>query len=143
MRRDDANLALDAKTIADDGRDVVENLGQVATRLALNQNRRDEEAGVEQQHSTRELLQGIGQRHAIVLLVVEQLELGPDRLRHFFSDHRQTGRERVAGLERPRDERQRLGKLFLELQHPLGALIAKQRGRREGCRGGHTDGQQH
>ena len=52
---------------------------------------------------SRKFLQRVGERHAVVLLVVEQLELGADRRGHFLGDHRQAGGERVAGLERARD----------------------------------------
>ena len=65
----------------------------------------------------RERLERVGQRHAVVLLVVEQPELGASRIRDFVGDHRHAGRERVAGAQRAGDEVDRLRKLILELAH--------------------------
>src|SRR6187401_2246713 len=47
VRRDDLDLPLDLEAIADDRRKVVEDLGEIATGLALRQHRRDEEPRVE------------------------------------------------------------------------------------------------
>ena len=81
VRRDDADLPLHPEPIADDRREVVENLGEVAAGLALRQHGGDEEPRVEQRDPLARSLQRVRQRHAEVLLVVEQLELGADRRR--------------------------------------------------------------
>ena len=115
VRRDDPDLSFDAEPIADDRRDVVEDLREIAAGLALNEHRRDEEPRVEQRDAACELFEGVWQRHPEVLLVVEQLEHRPDGRGHLFRDHGQTGRERMTRLQRARDEREGFGKLFLEL----------------------------
>ena len=65
-----------------------------------------------------ERLQRLRQRHAEVLLIEQQPELRTDRLGHLVGDHRQPGRERMAGAQRAGEQIDRLGKLLLELDHP-------------------------
>ena len=69
VRRVDAHLAQHLEPLADDVREVVENLRQVAAGVALDQHRGDEEADVEQRHPLGQLVQRVAQRQAEVLLV--------------------------------------------------------------------------
>ena len=131
MRGDDAHLALHLEALADDVRQVAQDLGQVAAALALRQHRGHEEPGVEQRDALGERLERVAQRHAEVLLVVEQPELAGHRLRRLFGDERQPGREGVAGAQRARDQIDRLRELLLELPHPLRRLEADDQERHE------------
>ena len=74
-------------------------------------------------HALGDRLQRIGERHAEVLLVVEQPELAGHRLRHLVGDHAQPGREGVAGAQRAGDQVDRFRELLLELPQPLGRLV--------------------
>src|SRR5438093_904413 len=49
--RMDAHLAADLESLADDVREVVENLGQITPRIALNQHGGDEEPHVEERQA--------------------------------------------------------------------------------------------
>ena len=112
VRRVDPHLAENLEALADDVREVLENLGQVAARLALDQDRGREEPDVEQRHADRQVVERVLQRQTEVLLVERLAELGSDRLRHLVGDHLQAGRERVAGLERARNQVERLRELL-------------------------------
>ena len=56
------DLTPDSKSFANDRRELVEHLRQVAAGLALRQHGRDEDSRVEQRHAVRELLQNVGER---------------------------------------------------------------------------------
>ena len=122
VRRVDAHLAEDLEALADDVGEVLEDLGQVAAGLALDQDRGREEPHVEQRHADGEVRQRVLQRQAEVLLVERLPELGADRLRHLVGDHLQAGREGVARLQRARHQVQRLGERFLERAQPARPL---------------------
>ena len=122
VRRVDPHLAQNLEALADDVREVLEDLRQVAAGLALDQDRGREEPHVEQRHAHGQVLERVLHRQAEVLLVERLAELGADRLGHLVGDHLQAGRERVAGLERAGDQIQRLRELFLERAQPAGAL---------------------
>ena len=76
---------------------------------------------------SRQVVERVLQRQAEVLLVERLPELGPDRLRHLVGDHLQPGRKRVAGLERARDQVERLGELLLERAQAARALHLQDR----------------
>ena len=104
VRRHHAHLPLHLEPLANDAREVVEDLRQIAARLALGEHRRREELRVENRHAFGQALQRIVQRHAEVLPVVDQLELGSDRIGNLVGDHLQAGRKGMAGAQRTRDE---------------------------------------
>ena len=70
-----AHLAANLESLADDGREVVENLRQVAAGLALNEHGGREEAHVEQRHAQAQIVQRFLERQAEVLLVERLAEL--------------------------------------------------------------------
>src|SRR4029077_14915252 len=80
VRRVHADLAANLEPLADDMREVVEDFGEGAAGVTLDQHGGDEEADVEERHALGELVQRIAQRQAEVLLIERLLELGPDRL---------------------------------------------------------------
>ena len=71
------DLTLHLESLANDRREIVEHLRQVAAGFALGQHGGDEEPRIEQRHPVREFLQRLGQRHAEVLPIEQQPELAP------------------------------------------------------------------
>ena len=74
--------------------------------------------------------QRILQRQTKVLLVERLPELGADRILGLVGRHLQSGRERMAGLERAGDQIERLRELLLELARPSTALHVQHDGRK-------------
>ena len=117
-----ADLALDLEPLADDLRQVVEHFREVAARLALRQDGRDEEPRVEHGNTPREVAaarpaasdRSSARRRAMR----NSVPTGADEL---IGHHAEAGRQRVTGAQRARDQVDRFGKLFLELVQPLAA----------------------
>ena len=126
-----AHLPQDLEALAHDVREVVEDLGQVAARLALNRDRGHEELHVENRHALGHLVEHVAQRQTEVLLLERLLELDADRRRQFVGHHAHRGLEGVAGTNRPRQQIQRFRELFFELLHALRALVAQPDVRKE------------
>src|SRR5580698_364950 len=82
VRRMHANLPADLESLADHVREVVEDLGQIAAGIPLNQHGGDEEPDVEDRDALGHLVERVAERKAEVLLVEGLLELGPDRRLH-------------------------------------------------------------
>ena len=79
-------------------------------------------------------------RFSVADIRERQLELAGDRILHVLGHELEAAIERVTGLERPLDDVDRLGHLFFELRHALGALaqhaqIRQQQSHRGGHRG--------
>ena len=72
--------------------EVVEDLGQVAARLALREDGRDEKPRVEHRDAPGEILHGVRERETEVLLVVQDAELGADGRLELVGHHAQAGR---------------------------------------------------
>ncbi len=119
VRRVHAHLALDLEALADDVREVVENLRQVAAGVALDQHRGDEEPHVEQAEALRQLVERVAQRQPEVLLIERLLELRADRIGQLVGDHAHRGLERVAGADRARQQVERFRELLFEALQPL------------------------
>src|SRR5204862_3354381 len=115
VSRDDTHLSLDLESLTNDGRKVIQHLRQVSAGLALGQNRRRKESGVNDRHALRERAKRVRNGHTKVLTVVHQSKLRADRIRQFRADHLYAGREGVAGSQRARKKIDRLWKLFFEL----------------------------
>jgi hypothetical protein len=88
------HLAQDLEPLADDVREVLEDLGQVAAGLALDQDRRGEEPDVDERDALRQVVERVFQRQAEVLLVEGLAELRAHRLLEFVGDHLQAGLQR-------------------------------------------------
>ena len=116
VRRVHADLPADLEPFADDVRQVVEDLRQVAAGLALDEHGGDEEPHVEQigTRSARSFSASL-QRQAEVLLVERLLELGADRLGQLVGDHAHRGLERMTGANRARQQVERFWKMLFEL----------------------------
>src|SRR5262245_38533932 len=69
VRGMDPHLTQNLEALADDVGEVVEDLGQVAARVPLNQDGRHEEPHVEQPDPVRELVERILERQTEVLLI--------------------------------------------------------------------------
>src|SRR5688572_11691599 len=67
VRRVHPDLPQDLEPLAHDVREILENLGQVAAGLPLNQHGRGEEADVDRGNAVREILQRILERQPEVL----------------------------------------------------------------------------
>ena len=78
VRGNDAHLTLDVEAVANDGRKIVQYLGQVPSRVTLGQDSGHEETRVNQRNALGKVPQRLRKRKAEVLLVVEQLELRTD-----------------------------------------------------------------
>jgi hypothetical protein len=74
MRAGHPDLSLHPRTLANQGREVVEDLRQIAACLTLRQHRRDEEPRIEERNAPRKRLECVGSGIE-VLLVVQQPEL--------------------------------------------------------------------
>ena len=122
VRRVDADLAENLEPLAHHVRQVLENLGEVAAGLTLNQHRGREEPDVEQRHAEREVVERVFHRQPEVLLVEGLPELRADRLVHLVGDHLQTGRKGMAGLQRAGNQIEPFGELLFERPHPLRPL---------------------
>ena len=75
-----------AEALADGVGDLLQNLGEVSARLALDHDRRDAEAQVEQGHALRQVFERELERESEVLLLVSLSELSRNRLRHLGRD---------------------------------------------------------
>ena len=124
VRGDGADLALHLEAIANDAREIVENLREVPARLALRQDGRREEPGVEDRHPLGHAFQRVAERHAEVLPVVEELEFRTHRRGDFIGDHLNPGRKCVPRAQRARHQLDRLRELLFEHPEAPGALPA-------------------
>ena len=78
-----SHLPQDAESLPDDVADLVEDFGQVAAALALDDHGRCEKLEVEVRHPLVHVLQRLIDRNAEVLLLVGDVEFLRDRLVHF------------------------------------------------------------
>src|SRR2546425_9866319 len=122
--RVDAHLPLDLEALAHDVREVVEDLRQIAARLALNQHGRHEEPHVDERHPFGQVVQRLLHRETEILLFERFAELGTDRLTELVGHHLHSGAERVARTDRPRHQVERLREVLLELVQPGASLVA-------------------
>jgi len=77
------NLSPDLKSFPNEMADLVQDLGQITTRLSLQNDRRREEPQVQVRHSVGQSIQGFVHRNAQVLFLVAASELGRNRRLHF------------------------------------------------------------
>ena len=131
VRGDDAHLPLHLEALANHVRQVAQNFGEIAAALTLRQHGGHEEPGVEQWDALGKRLERVAQRHAEVLLIVENAELARDGLRRFFRNDCQPGCKGVSGAQRACNQLDRLRKLLLELLHSLLRLEADDEERHE------------
>jgi hypothetical protein len=92
-----AHLAANLEPLADDVREVVQNLGKIAARFSLDEDRGREESHVEQRHAQREIVERFLHREAEILLFERRAEFGANRFGHLVGHHLHTGAERVSG----------------------------------------------
>ncbi len=126
-----AHLPVDLEPLAHDVRQVVENLGQVAAGIALDEDGGHEETHVENRDAHRHFIQRVTKRQAVVLLVERLLELRTDRFRQFVGDHAERRLKRLSGADGAGQQVERLGKLLFEAFQPAGPAI-HQPGHRRG-----------
>ena len=112
------------EALADDIRQIVQDLRQVAAGLALQHNRGDEELYVDQGHALGEIDEGVADGHAELLFFVELAKLAGDRFGDFGGNHFQSGGEGVSGPDRASQSVNRFGEKFFEF---LKALVAPKR----------------
>src|SRR3954471_777493 len=122
VSRVDADLAKNLEPLTNDMREVLENLREVAARLALDENRGREEPDIQNGDAKRKVFERVLERQTKVLFVERLPELGADRFAQFVSRHLQAGCECMTRLERPGDQVQRLRKHFLERAQTPGTF---------------------
>ena len=127
------HLAENLEPLPDDVREVVEDLGEVAAGLALDQDGGDEEPHVDERHALAQVAERVLERDAEVLLLERLLELRADGIRRLVGDHAHGGRERVAGPDGARQQIESLGELLLEPGHATGALAHQHQDRHRGA----------
>ena len=109
------NLSPDLESFANQRADLVEDFGQVTTRLPLQDDGGDEEPQVEVGHAIAHVFQRFFQRHAQVLRFVAAVEFLADRIGHFFGHQVDAAGQAVSGPQRPADQFQGFGHLLAEL----------------------------
>src|SRR5688572_14266100 len=118
-----ADLPQNLEALAYHVREVVENLGQVATCLTLNRHGGHEELHVEEGHALSHQVEHLAYRQAKILLLERLLELDADWYREFLGHHPHRGLERVTGAKRTRQQIERIGELLFETLHSRGPLV--------------------
>src|SRR5271156_836412 len=106
-------LALNLETLADDVRQIVEDFSEVAAGFTLQHDGGNEELHVDQRNALGQIHEGVADRHAELLLLIELAELAGQRLGGFVGNHFQGGGEGVTGADCPSQSVDRLGKKFL------------------------------
>src|SRR5258705_162288 len=117
MRGVRADLAANLEPFADDAREILEDLGQVAAAFALNGHGGHEEAHVEERNAFRDPVERLFQWKSEILLVEYRSEFGANGRAQFVGNHAQGRLECVACANGARHEIERIGKLFFELIH--------------------------
>lgn len=117
------DLPFDLEPLSNKCREIVEDLGKVASRLTLRQHGGRKEPGVEQRHTVAEIVQGLGQRHPVVLPIVNQAKLRADRTWYLVRRHAQSRSEGVTRTKGPGNQVQSLRKLLLELPQTAARLV--------------------
>ena len=101
------DLAPNLEPLADQVADLVEDFGQVTTRLPLQDDGRGEELEVEVGNALGEVFERFLERLAEVLLFERAAEFAADRVGHFLRHQAEAGRQAVAGTQRAGDQLQR------------------------------------
>src|SRR4029453_9481127 len=123
VRRGAPDLPQNLESLTDDVCEVVENLGEVAASLPLNQDGSDEEPHIQMRYSLGQLVQRVLQRKTEVLLIEGLLELDADGCRQFVRAHAHRRLKRMSSANRSRQQVERLRKLLLESLHARAAAI--------------------
>ena len=97
LSRVDADLAQDFEALADDVREVVEDLCEIAPSFALQHHGGHKKFHIDQRNAVSEIEQGIADGQAEFLLFVELAKLSGDRLGDFVGDHFERGGKGVSG----------------------------------------------
>ena len=113
-----------ARTLADQGPEPLQELGQIASSLALNQNRRDEVGQIGDIHSMGEIRERLPDVEAELDLLSHQSELVSDRVRKFLAHQLESDAEGVARSHRSRQQLESFRELPLELGHSLAGDTA-------------------
>src|SRR5208282_2597170 len=116
----DADLAQDLKAFANDVREVVKNLGEIAAGFALQHHRRHEELNVDQRNTVGEVEQGVAYREPEFLFFVELAEFSGNGFGDFVGNHFESGGKGVSGANGAGEGIDGLGKLLLKFPEALG-----------------------
>ncbi len=97
----------------------VQNFGEVAACLFLNEQCRHKKAHIDRRNPLRHIQQRIAKRKTEVLLFERRAKLARDRFRRFFRDHFKARRERVACANGTAKQIERLRESFFKCAKPL------------------------
>src|SRR5215470_4815508 len=122
LRGVDAHLPQDFEPLADDVGEVVEDLGEIATRFALQHDGRHEEFHVDQGNAIGKIPQSLTNRQTEFLLLEKLAELTRHRLRDLVGDHFKGGGESMPRADGAGESIDGFRKKFLEFVEALGAL---------------------
>ena len=100
--------------------DFSQQLRQIASRLALNEDRHHEQLQVEQFHPLQQVQEGGLEGEPEILLLEDPLELLAHRSRCLVGDHLDARVEGVTGPDGPGEQVDGIGKLGLEATEPPG-----------------------
>ena len=115
---------------------AAQHLAQVAARLALNEERRNEHLGVERPHALLHAEEGMAYVGAQPLLVVNTRELVAERRGDLVAAELERRLERETGPHRVHDHVDRVGQLLLEFLGPAFLHLAHDHERRHGAEQG-------
>ena len=119
----DADLPLQAESLPNHVRRLVEHFGKVTSALLLNQNGGHDDSQVLQRNPRDQVLHGRPQFQAVVLFVEADLELAADGVWRFIGHQTQRGDETVAGAQGAHHQIERLRQLLLEFIEALPAFM--------------------
>src|SRR6478735_165253 len=135
MRRINPHLPENLEALTHDVRQVLEDLGQVAARFALDQHGGSEKTHIDDRHPVCQVVERVLERQAKVLLIERLTELRSHRLVHLVGYHLQACRERVPRLQGAGNQVERLRERFLERTQPLSALVVQHHERQREAEG--------
>ncbi len=115
-----ADLAQDFKAFADDIREVVKNLGQIAAGFALQHHCRHEELDVDQRDAVGQVEQGVAHGEPEFLFFVELAEFSGNGLGDLVGNHFEGGGKCVSGANGAGERIDGLGKLLLKFLEATG-----------------------
>ncbi len=118
LPRQGLDLAEELEALPDQAADLLEDLGQVAAALPLDDHGQDEKFQIGAVEAFGHVAEGFLIAQAEVDLVERLAELGPGRVGKFHGHHLEAAREGVPRLEGPGDHVEGVGELPLEIPEP-------------------------
>src|SRR5713101_8868806 len=119
---DGLDSAAQLEPLADDNRQLIEQLGKITACPLLQQHGGDEKVHFQQWHALGKILQRVLERQAQVLFVECAPELTRQRVGELAMNHFERNREGVAGAHRTRHELQTVWKLLFKFLQPRLSL---------------------